>query len=66
MRTTPCIQKNSKGKKILDVKSDLLSHRKSEDLKVLDDLKQTHPSTELEARLLSIVWPPDSGGTERT
>ena len=41
---------------ILDVKSNLLSHRKSKDFKVLDDLKQTHPSTELEARLLSTVW----------
>ena len=41
---------------ILDVKSNLLSHRKSKDFKVLDNLKQTHPSTELEARLLSTVW----------
>ena len=41
---------------ILDIKSNLLSHRKCKDFKVLDDLKQTHPSTELEARLLSAVW----------
>ena len=41
---------------ILDVKSNLLSHRKSRDFIVLHDLKQTHPSTELEARLLSTVW----------
>ena len=41
---------------ILDVKSNLLSHRKSKDFIVLHDLKQTHPSTELEARLLSTVW----------
>ena len=40
---------------ILDVKSNLLSHLKGKDFKVLDDLKQTHPSTELEARLLSTV-----------
>ena len=41
---------------ILDVKSNLLSHRKSKDINVLDDLKQTHPPTDLEARLLSNVW----------
>ena len=41
---------------ILDVKSNLLSHRKSKDFIVLHDLKQTHPSTELEAQLLSTVW----------
>ena len=41
---------------ILDVKTNLLSHRKSKDFIVLHDLKQTHPSTELEARLLSTVW----------
>ena len=41
---------------ILDVKSNLLSHRNSKDFIVLHDLKQTHPSTELEARLLSTVW----------
>ena len=41
---------------ILDVKSNLLSLRKSKDFIVLHDLKQTHPSTELETRLLSTVW----------
>ena len=41
---------------ILDVKSNLLSHRKSKDFIVLHDLKQTHPSTEFKARLLSTVW----------
>ena len=40
---------------ILEVKSNL-SHRKSKDFIVLHGLKQTHPSTELEARLLSTVW----------
>ena len=41
---------------ILDVKSNLLSNRKSEVFRVLHDLKQTHLSTELEFRLLSTVW----------
>ena len=41
---------------ILDGKSNLLSLRKSKDFIVLHDLKQTHPSTELETRLLSTVW----------
>ena len=41
---------------IIDFKSNLLFHHKCKDFKVLDNLKQTHPSTELEARLLSTVW----------
>ena len=41
---------------ILDVKSNLLSQRKSKEFIVLHDLKQTHPSTELEAPLLPSVW----------
>ena len=45
---------------IEDVESKLLSHRKNKDFRVLHNLKRTHPSTELEARLLSTVW------TERT
>ena len=41
---------------VLDVKSNLLFHRKCKDFIVLRDLKQTHPSIELETRLLSTVW----------
>ena len=41
---------------VLKAQSNLVSHRKSKDTKVLEDLRQIHPSVELEARLLSTIW----------
>ena len=42
--------------KVLKAQSTLVSRRKSNDTKVLEDLRQIHPSVELEARLLSTIW----------
>ena len=41
---------------VLKAQSNIVSHRKSKDTKVLEDLRQIHPSVELEARLLSTIW----------
>ena len=41
---------------VLKAQSNLVSHRKSKDTKVLEDVRQIHPSVELEARLLSTIW----------
>ena len=41
---------------VLKAQSNLVSHRKSKDTKVLEDLRQIQPSVELEARLLSTTW----------